>query len=224
MSGEDIGSDPAKWRAWREALPADWRAKGGGAGEGKPPGLLDEPEAKGVFSDGPVTFFGVPSSTRAAVYCVQASVAWDRIREEVKRSVASLPDGALFGVVVYDEEARRFKPGLVEANSANRDALTQWLDGLKPGRGADPYAGLDAALALAGRKAKVPAADTIFLAAATPPPEGTYFDDPRQVMLEITSENALLGIRIHAVGPSDGGDSFYLQYLARQFRGSHVNG
>ncbi len=224
MSGEEVGYDPARWRAWQEALPADWHAKGGGPGAEAPPGPLDEPKAPGVFSDGKVSFFGVRSSTRAAVYCVQASAAWEQIREEVKRSVATLPDGALFGAVAYDSEARRFRSGLLEANAANRDALAQWLDGLKPDRGADPYAGLAAALALAARKAKVPVADTIFLVAATRPPEGTLFEDPRQVMLEITAGNALLGIRIHAIGPSDGATSFYLQYLAHQFGGSQVNG
>ena len=224
MSGEEAGYDPARWRAWAEALPADWRAKGGGPGAGKPPGPLDEPKAPGVFSDGPVSFFGVRSATRAAVWCVQASAGWEQVREEVKRSVATLPDGAQFGVVAYDSEAHRFKSGLVEANATNRDALAHWLDALKPDRGADPYAGLDAALTLAAKKAKVPAADTIFLAALTRPPEGTLLDDPRQVMLEITAENALLGIRIHALGPSDGSDSFYLQHLAAQWGGAHVNG
>jgi len=223
MSGAEIGYDPARWRAWLDALPADWQGKGGGAGEG-PLGRLDEPKAPGVFSDGQTSFFGVRSSTRAAVYCVQASAAWEQIREEVKRSVATLPAGAVFDVVAYDSEARRFKPSLVEANGTNRDALAAWLEKLKPDQGADPYAGLDAALTLAARKSKPAAADTIFLAAVTKPPEGTLFEDPRQVMLEITAGNALLGIRIHCVGPSDGGTSFYLQYIANQWGGSHVNG
>ncbi|MCK6460712.1 MAG: VWA domain-containing protein, partial [Planctomycetes bacterium] len=223
MSGEDIGSDVARWRAWLEGLPADWRAKGRGAGEG-PKGLLDEPKVPGTFSDGPVSFCGVPSRTRSAVYCVQASAGWEEVREEVKRSVATLPDGAMFGVVAYDSEPRCFRSSLAEANGTNRDALAQWLDKLKPDAGADPYAGLMAALDLAAGKSKVPVADTMFLVALTKPPDGTFLDDPRQVMLEITAANDLLGIRIHCVGPSDGSRSFYLQQLANQFGGFHVNG
>jgi hypothetical protein len=222
MSGQDMGDDPARWKAWLDGLPADWHGKGGGAGEG-PLGPLDEPKAEGVFSDGPVSFFGIRSRTRAAVYCVQASAAWEQVRDEVKKSVATLEEGAMFGVVAYDSEAHRFKSSLVAANAASRDALAAWLEKLKPDRGADPYAGLEEALALAGGKSKIPLADTIFLAAVTKPPEGTLFEDPRQVMLEITAENALLGIRIHSVGPSDGSDSFYLQYLSRQWGGTHVN-
>lgn len=224
MSGQEIACDAAAWRAWWEGCPADWRAKGGGAGEPKLPSLLDEPKVPGTCSDGPVSFFSVKSSTEAAVYCVQASVGWDVVREEVKRSVATLKDGAMFGVVAYDSEARRFKSGLVEANGTNRDALAKWLDGLKPDRGADVFAGLDAALEIAAKKSKVPLADTIFLAALTDPPEGTLFEEPRQVMLEITAENALLGIRIQCVGPSDGRTSFHLHHLANQFRGLQVNG
>jgi hypothetical protein len=223
MSGEDIGSDPARWKAWLDALPANWNGKGGGGGEGAA-GPLDEPKAEGVFSDGRVTFFGVQSSTGAAVYCVQASEAWDQVRAEVMHSVATAGDGTLsFGVVAYDSQVHVFKSRLVESSAANREALAQWLEKLKPDGGADPYAGLQAALTLAGQKSKAPEADTIFLVAITKPPEGTLFEDPRQVMLEITAENALLGIRIHCVGPSDGGTSFYLQHLARQWGGSHVS-
>ncbi len=223
LSGEQIGYDAARWRAWHEALAADWRGRGGGAGAETPLSPIEEPKTVGVFSDGPVSFFGISSSTRAAVYCVQASVAWDRIRAELGRSVATLPDGALFGVVAYDSEPRRFKPGLVTANATNRAALGRWLEELKPTWGADPYAGLEAALAMAA-KARIPAADTIFLVAVTPPPEGTFLEDQRHISLEILADNAPLGIRIHAVGPSDGSTGFYLHHLARQWGGSHTEG
>ncbi len=223
MSGEEIGYDAARWRAWHEALAADWRGKTGGSGAETPLGPLDEPKTVGVFSDGTVSFLGIRSTTRAAVYCVQASAAWERVREEVAQSVATLPDGALFGVVAYDSKARRFKPALAEANAASRAALKEWLLELKPDTGADPFAGLEAALALAA-KAKLPAADTIFLCALTPAPDGTLFEDPTHIMLEITAANALLGIRIHCVGRSDGSTGFHLHHVARQWGGSHVNG
>lgn len=223
MSGADIGCDPAAWRAWLKKLPADWKGKGGGAGEGPAPGPLDVPKVPGTHSDGPASFFGVPSSTGAAVYCVQASAGWEQVRGEVKKSVVTLPDGAMFGVVAYDSRAHRFKPSLVANNRTNREALAQWIDKLEPGRGADPCAGMMAALALAAGKSKVPEADTIFFVSLTKAPEGTLFEDPRQVGQEIRAANELLGIRIHCVGPSDGSDSFYLQHLANQFGGFHVS-
>jgi hypothetical protein len=224
MSGEEIGYDPARWRAWRDALPEDWHAKEGGRGaETAELGPLTEAKTVGVFSDGPSSFFGIRSRTRAAVYCVQASAGWERIRAEVVQSVASLPDGALFGVVAFDTEARRFKPGLVEATPSTRAALGQWLKALVAEPGADPYAGLEAALAMA-TKGKVAVADTIFLCAVTPPPEGTFLEDQRQISLEVVADNWMLGIRIHAVGPSDGSTGFYLHHLARQWHGSQVNG
>jgi hypothetical protein len=221
MSGQDLGADPLKWREWWDGLPADWRAKGGGPGEGD----AGEPKAPGVHSNGSAQFFGVRSSTLAAVYCVQATAAWEQVREEVKRSVATLPDGAQFGVVAYGGDARAFKRKLVDANEPNRAALGAWLDAVEVEPGADPYAGLSAALDLAGGKGdRPPDADTIFLVALTRPPESALFDDPRHVMLEITARNALLGIRIHSIGDSDGGSSFYLHHLSRQFGGSQVNG
>jgi hypothetical protein len=111
----------------------------------------------------------------------------------------------------------------VEANVGSRAALGRWLEDLKPDGGANPYAGLEAAIAVAA-KAKVPAADTIFLVAVTPPPEGTFLEDQRHISLEILADNAPLGIRIHAVGPSDGATAFYLHHLARQWGGSQVDG
>jgi len=225
MSGkEDIAYDPKAWRAWLDALPADWKAKGGGTGEGAP-GRYEEPQVPGTASDGNATFFGIQSGTEAVVYCVQASVAWDKVRDNVWRSVASLPPGSMFGVVAYDWEAHRFKPTLVEQNSTNREALARWLEKLKPDpSGADTYAGMMAALDLAEGRGKVPAADTIFLLAVTKPPDGTLFDKPYQVMQEVCARNALLGIRIHCVGPSEAGESYYLQQIANQFGGFHVNG
>jgi hypothetical protein len=182
------------------------------------------PQVTGTFSDGAASFLGIPSSTEAAVYCVQGSAAWEKVREELERSVATLPAGAAFGVVVFDSEPRRFKTSLVAQTRENREALAKWLDKLEPDHGADPYAGLLAALDLAAGRGKVPAADTIFLLALTKPPDGTLFEDPRQVGQEIRARNELLGIRIHCVGPSDGVHSYYLQHLANQWGGLHVNG
>ncbi|HEX5137562.1 MAG TPA: hypothetical protein VFY93_11350 [Planctomycetota bacterium] len=225
MSGkEDVGYDPSAWRAWLDALPADWKAKGGGAGEGAPE-RYEEPQVPGTASAGNATFFGIESGTEAVVYCVQASVAWDKVRDNVQRSVASLPPGSMFGVVAYDGTAHRFKPTLVEQTSTNREALAKWFLKLEPDPGgADPYAGMMAALDLAEGKGSVPAADTIFFLALTKPPDGTLFDAPYQVMQEICARNALLGIRIHCVGQSDAGQSYYLQQIANQFSGFHVNG
>jgi hypothetical protein len=177
-----------------------------------------------VFSEGAAQFFGVRSSTRAAVYCVQR-VAWEQVRAAVKESVATLPDGALLGVVVYGGDVSVFKRSLVAANEANRAALGAWLDAVEVEPGADPYAGLSAALDLAGGKGSTPPeADTLFLVALSRPPESTRFDDPRHVMLEITARNALLGLRIHSVGDSDGGNAFYLHHLSLQFGGAQVDG
>jgi hypothetical protein len=130
----------------------------------------------------------------------------------------------MFGVVAYDSGTHRFRSSLAEANGTNREALARWLERLEPDDGADPHAGLMAALALAAGKSRVPEADTIFLVALTRPSEGTLFEDPYQVGQEIRAANELFGIRIHCVGPSDGGESFYLQHLANQFGGFHVNG
>jgi hypothetical protein len=63
-------------------------------------------------------------------------------------------------------------------------------------------------------------ADTIFLGTVYGQATGLY-EDARQVALEVLPQNELKGVRIHAWGKSDGGDSFYLQTICRQFEGTH---
>ena len=211
ITGNQLGSDAAAWKKWYETLPGGWSAPP------RPPAESDRAKAPGVFSDSKVTAFGVPTGSRALVYCVDAT---DPAKEEVSRSVASLPDGALFGVVVYSRGARRFRKGLVAANAASRAALAGFLEKQKMGNAMDPYAGLVAALELAGGGgSKPPVADTLYFAAFMRPRDGR-FEDPRQVMLEIRSLNALRGIRIHTFGRSGGGETYYLQELSRPFGGT----
>jgi len=221
LTGQDLGSDAAAWRAWWEGAKAGW--------EPPPPAKPKEPDltrSRGVFSDGRTTCFGIRTSSRAIVYCIEASTenVWSYLREEVERSIASLPDGASLGVVLYGKEPRRWKRTMTRLDASARASLKKFFEELEPDGGADLHAALQTALDLAApKRGKEPAADTLFLAAVSGARSGV-FDNPRQVMLEITARNALLGVRIHAFGPSAGRDSFYLQTLCRQFGGTHAGG
>ena len=111
------GAKAADWQEWWSALPADW------APPSRPQKMeIDLSVSPGVFSDGKVTCFGIATRSRALVYCVEAArpEPWESMRDEVIRSVETLPDGAKFGIVVYGAEAKPWRKRLANADAGTR--------------------------------------------------------------------------------------------------------
>ena len=213
------GAKPDDWQDWWSSLPADWSPPK----PAPPKHEVDLSQSLGVFSDGKVSCFNTATSSRAIVYCLEAArpEPWKSLRDEVIRSVETLPDGAKFGIVVYGNVAKPWRKRLANADPGTRADAAAFLTKHKPDGGADMHAGLTAALKLAGgTRTAPPAADTIFLGSLYGQATGLY-EDTRQVALEILPQNELKGVRIHAWGKSDGGDSFYLQTICRAFEGTH---
>ena len=211
------GQEVDDWPGWWSSLPADWSPPP------RQPGEVDPGVSPGVFSDGKVTCFGIATRSRAIVYCVEAArpEPWEGVRDEVIRSIEMLPDGAMFGIVLYGHGATLWRKKLARADAGTRANAVAFLSKHEPDGGADLYAGLSAALKLAGGgSSAAPAADTIFLGSLFGQASGPL-EDARQVALEILPQNELKGVRIHAWGKSDGGDSFFLQTICRQFEGTH---
>jgi len=214
------GQKTDDWPGWWASLPADW------APPPRQSSAVDLSVSPGVFSDGRVTCFDIATSSRAIVYCLEAArpEPWEALRDEAIRSVETLPDGAKFGIVVYGAGAKLWRKRLAHADAGTRANAVAFLNKHKPGGGADLLAGLTAALKLAGGSRSAPSvADTIFLGTVYGQATGLY-EDARQVALEVLPQNELKGVRIHAWGKSDGGDSFYLQTICRQFEGTHRGG
>ncbi|MHC4930613.1 MAG: vWA domain-containing protein [Planctomycetota bacterium] len=211
LTAQTTGCDPKAWQDWWGRCGEDWQPAALAAGaEDEEDDRLNPPS---VFSDGPVECFGIPTSSRRIVYCVDGSVpSWKFASEEVGRSIGSLPDEALFGLVICGEAPVRFKKKLLAANGSNRKAAVRRLERFKPSGRADVCEGLLQALSMAG-------VDTVYLFTLR---GGTWgrFTDPAQTAQEITAANRLLGVRIHAVGVSAGRDAYYLQTIARQFGGT----
>jgi hypothetical protein len=187
------GAKTDDWQEWWASLPADWSPP-----PSKKP-AVDLSLSPGVFRDGKVTCFNIATSS----------------------SVETLPDGAKFGIVVYGAEAKPWRKRLANADPGTRANAMAFLNKHKPGGGADLLAGLTAALKLAGgSRSAAPVADTIFLATVYGQATGLY-EEARQAALEVLPQNELKGVRIHAWGKSEGGDSFYLQTICRPFEGTH---
>jgi len=213
LTGQEIGTDDHAWQEWWKGVGPGWSPAPAPA----PPSEIDRAQAPGVYSDGGIHFLDVATRSQAIVWCLDASIpeAWEELKARAESGVRLLPEGSRFGVVVFAGEVDVFRKKLVEANESNRQALASFLGKVKAGGGADLWGGLSAALDLAED-----GADTLFLTAISGPRSGLY-EDPRQVALEANVRNALLGIRIHTFGRSEGAESFYLQELARPFGGTH---
>ena len=227
LRGERVGADHAAWLKWLSSLPGDWQPRHAPP----PPAESEDDRAQPprVESTGGIRFFGIPLRSRGLVYCVDGSNprAWEMVRERVVASLETLPDDIEFGLVVYGRKVTRFKKKLVASSPANVQAAEALLKKFEPKPmkfegNADLHLGMMAAFDLAGGgRNSTPTADTICLVTLRGPDIGLY-RSPSQVAQEIVARNRLLGIRIHAVGKSGGGESFYLQDIARQFGGTHV--
>jgi len=207
LSHHEAGGDPAAWQAW-------WKEGFEPPAAARPPKDHDERlHPTPVHSDGPTRFFGIQSRTRNAVYCIASAPpeVWKIIVEETARSIASLPDGATFNVVVCAAKPRRWKKKSMPANAATKKAAADFLRKLETDGRADLRNGVVDALGFG--------ADTMFFFALRGATAGMITDGP-QIGQEIPAYNRVRGVRIHAIGVSDPRDAYFLQDIARQFGGA----
>jgi hypothetical protein len=194
----------ADWEGWLE----DWK-----------PAPLDGKEDRlrvaAMPSPSGRTCFGLPTGSERFVLCV---LAMPGVETEVLRFLGTVPERAQFAVVRFGSGAKAFKP--VSNTATSRKALAKWFGPL--GDRNDLWAGLDLAFDLAEKMN----ADTLILFNPTRP---TLVGDspalvtrPVQMHYELAYRNELRGIRILGNGTSGGGDSYYLQALARQFKGGFI--
>jgi hypothetical protein len=221
LTGQELGSDPAKWKTWWDGVGADW--KPGPAPEKKPDSGDAPPSRRGVVSDGPVRIGGIASSSHALVFCLDGGPAWGAVREAVKPALDAIPAGAKFGIVINGGKPKTWKRKLATSDPGTRKSAAAFLDAYEPVAVTDLYAALVAAFDLADDTA-----DTLFVVQPVPPREPQMAEvtgliyDPRHIALEINALNALRGIRIHAIGRSGGAQAYYLQQLVAPFRGTLV--
>jgi len=213
------GDEQPDWAAWLKALPEDWAPS--------PPRPAAPPSPDDAHPMGTAsgrTCFGLPTGSERVVLCVDGGAALAAVAKEVERYLGILPPRAEFGIVVYGVGARVFKKKLVAATGANRAAAAKWMAGLKLAGRTDIHDGLELAFDLVGGDGKRPArADTLVLVALQRPSQvglsPTRVGNPRQIALEWARRNALLRVRLLAFGKSSGGESYYLQNLARPYGG-----
>lgn len=230
LTGQDLAPEPDPWRIWWEKNRAAWA----------PPAERKEGEAASAAAkEGTVYFYGIRTSSKRIVFCVDVSGSMDfpldgangkeppRIetaKRELGRALASLPEEAQFNVVVYNAEVKVWKKRMQPATLANKQAARKYVERLEPSGATNIFDALLTSMEVAapeGRGSEEPEADTIYFLTDGQPTHGRIID-PNQILEEITDRNQLLGIVIHTVGVSKEQNAGFLLNLAKRNRGRYV--
>jgi hypothetical protein len=167
---------------------------------------------------GGTSFFGVGGRGSRFAYIVDVSGSMSQDQrlsiafEELKRSIAALPDYAAFLVVLFSD--RSFEPpfqrnGFLRATPGNVVRLKRWLDEQGPMGGTDPSAAFERIFSL------------------DPPPDLVYFltdgEIPQHIPSYVAQRNGKGGKRrivIHAIAFSSDASQEALRRIARESEGT----
>jgi len=231
LTDKRFDPDPAVWNAWWKKNASTWKPPA----RNKASGIAAKPGEEGKT----VSFYGIPTSSKRIVFCldVSGSMAFpldgqngkkapriDTAKQEMVRALRRLPADAMFTIVSYHSTVDMWKKKLVKATPANKKLAAKYIDKLVPQASTNIFDALDTSLRLAagpGSKGKTPKADTIFFMTDGVPTDGRIVD-PAQILSEITARNRRAGVVIHTIGVSKEQNAGFLLNLARSNGGKYA--
>jgi hypothetical protein len=231
-TGKDFVAEPDPWRIWWEKARATWT----------PPKVVEGGvRAADAKPDGAVYFYGIRSSSKRVVFCIDISGSMEfpldgkggkeppRIetaKRELLAALSALPEDARFNIVVYGADVKVWKQRMSKADRKHKAAARKFVEKLQPAGPTNIFDALVTSMDLAAtldgkRKKEDPEADTIFFLTDGMPTHGRL-TDPHQILEEITRRNEILGLKIHAIGVSREQNKAFLFNLARRNGGTYV--
>lgn len=228
LSGDDLGTDPAKWEEWwRLAKPAFRFPDAGPQGPSmRRGGTADRP-----MGDGNATFarfFGVELKRRRTAFLVDYSQSmWGprraKAEEELVLAAKGLPSTHTFAVVLFNERVWWFRGGPLPARPQEKLDLERYLSGQETKSYTNIYDALEQGLALAGigsaAREDAPGLDELVLLSDGVPNRGKLTDPPR--ILEAVRTLNSGRVVLHTVSLGDG-PSDLLRRLAEENGGRFV--
>ncbi|MCZ6785546.1 MAG: VWA domain-containing protein [Planctomycetota bacterium] len=231
LTGKTMDPDPEPWKLWWEKNREKWTP---------PPVVAGVVAAGGAKGEG-VYFYGIRTSSRRIVFCIDISGSMEfpldgeggkraprieRAKKELYQAMAALRDEAQFAIVVYNSEVGVWKRGrMMPAVIKNKQAGRKFVEKLQPAGSTNIFDALNKSLDIArspvGKRDKNPSADTIFFLTDGVPTHGKIVD-PLQIIEEITARNKLLGVTIHTIGVSKDQNAGFLLNLAKRNGGQYV--
>lgn len=249
LTGQELPPDqPGAWEEWWKSAGAERRvaARGDRPARGK--------GAAGTY----VRYFNLEVESERLLFLVDASgsmnlkialkgryadlpaeaIKFDLVKKELSKVVLALPPSAAVNVIFFNENVRPFRPmetgsaGLMLMNTANKEALLEYLALATAGGLTNIHAALDLALGVAsgaGARPKTARSrtdplsfDTIYMLSDGAPTTGAVIDTGR--ILELVDQaNAVKKVVIHTITFGDVNEARFMQDLARRNGGEHVH-
>ncbi len=177
----------------------------------------------------PITLKTEVTAAKAGTTLIKAKM----VVEEIKKLIMSLPDGAIFNIIVFSDGVRVWRPdgggrpSPVKLNDNSRDDLLgTFLDSLSPQGPTNLHGALDIAIGLEGRgiddKGYRNEFDTIYILSDGAPTYGKIRDKKRIREL-VRDANRLKQLTIHTVTFGELNDVSFLRDLAEENGGRHIH-
>ncbi|MHC4547731.1 MAG: VWA domain-containing protein [Planctomycetota bacterium] len=235
LTRKQYGPEPDPWRIWWEKARDQWIPP--------PPDAKREGEKVGVEKGAFVYFYGIRTTSKRIVFCIDfsGSMAFpldgeegskppriNTAKRELLQALSALPEDAQFNIVAYNSNVSVWKKTMQPATLKNKQTARKFVEKQSPAGATNIYDALNTSLdiAAAGSRSKrkekdVPVADTIFFLTDGRPTNGRVID-PAQILKEITARNKLLDVVIHTVGVSKEQNAGFLLNLAKLNHGRYV--
>lgn len=216
-TGEKHGSNPEAWQAW-------WTAQ-----DGKSPGVVvasNEPLPRDLpWSRTLPRFFELPIYSQRVVFVLDRSKSMlstlggktrlEAMQEEFTKVIQKLPEGASFGLIVFNDRVEKWKNTLVYAKATNNAAAIQSIYALEATGKTAIYDALEAGFSLDENL------EQIVLLTDGRPTAGKLTDDAA-IVAAVAGLNRYRRVRIDCLGiDTDGPPAALLQELARRNFGTY---
>ncbi len=261
LTGRKLPAAAAAWEEWWKTAGPSFRGPkdppGGGpaAGGDAPPG--GAPPGPSTDADGNrVSFYGIETRSDRMLFVLDFSGSMtfpgsdtdanrkkiDVLYEEIRRTIAGLPDGAKFNLVGFSNDVRVWKKGGAVRDGKTAKEAVEWIEKQKVVGSTNIYDAMETSFRMMGvgaaaDKSYAPAYDTIFFMTDGVPTSGKV-TDKTVILGEVRRWNEGRKIRVHVVGmggkkkgghPGGGGaggpddiDKEFLTKLAEQNGGQVV--
>lgn len=249
LTGEEHGTNAVAWRNWWEKAREGWTgkpepvAKKEGEEDDKPEPIDVQTEEEAAEGSGRTGFFGIDTRSKRLVYVIDVSGSMNEAagrdekrtraelaKQELKRAILGLEDGALFNIVFFSADVRIWKKEMVVADAETRPEAVEYIDQMPVVGGTATYDALQAAFDLGdvGRGKKRGAdpegdskVDTIILLSDGRPSVGHTINTD-EIRAAVKEWNAARRIAVHTVAFGHDADRDFMAGLAEDTGGTSV--
>lgn len=244
LTGQEHRHEAAIWKAWWAENREQWTG---------PPPKVEEPKGfdptsglsdKAPERDDSTGFFGIETRSKRLAYVIDVSGSMhanvgdtkasgsraEKAKEELKRAIGILEDGALFNIVFYSNTVKAWKDEMVVSGPETRAEALAFIDQMSVAGGTATYEALKFAFELGDVKVKGgdvqedptgdSKLDTIILLSDGEPTVGA-FTKPDEIRERVKQWNESRRITLHAVAFGQDANKAFMEGLAKDNSGTY---